>query len=544
MANRKSKGNSWSHQLCSLYSLLVLSLGLALPLVAAFQNGPASQSVIYTKVFELYLYTTAILYLLYLHWYLIRVHDPKRKQHGAVAIQKLRPGGENGLTDSAETDNQGATTLPVHLGGRGISVYLRYGVILFSIGTIIYIGFHLTEFALEIVGRCKDVSALTVTVGVVHLLFTFIQTFFVFKYHTIVVNKHLVFARFGFIHLMITNLCIWLLYVIVESSDDFFDDSKTTNSSGTATNHNDDTLGCTAIMSITERASPYLYPCVLEYNIIAAAVMYTIYNTVGTLPNISEKKPHKPSIHETMDGVSKGCDKSNVGLFLGMLVAIITLISLSIYFVLFAEAGRDGYQWLYLIPFESMMIFVLMASLIAVIVSVWKMRILDYRQEQDGGVSVFLMLTGTLGGYIGNIFVGIALLHVVYTMDTTLILTLISTFLSVIQITIQTFCIFDGGRRQVADTNHVIQKPGRSALALLLICNLCLWVIETLAVKKAFEHTTVFEDLYGNLPWKIITHATIPLIIFYRFHSAAELSGIWSRAYVPKVIEQVEVTKL
>ncbi|XP_023932537.1 uncharacterized protein LOC106173417 [Lingula anatina] len=458
MANRKSKGNSWSHQLCSLYSLLVLSLGLALPLVAAFQNGPASQSVIYTKVFELYLYTTAILYLLYLHWYLIRVHDPKRKQHGAVAIPKPRLGGENGPTDSAETDNQEDTTLPVHLGGRGISVYLRYGVI--------------------------------------------------------------------------------------QSSDDFFDDSKTTNSSGTATNHKDDTLGCTAIISITERASPYLYPCVLEYNIIAAAVMYTIYNTVGTLPNISEKKLHKPSIHETMDGVSKGCDKSNVGLFLGMLVAIITLISLSIYFVLFAEAGRDGYQWLYLIPFESMMIFVLMASLIAVIVAVWKMRILDYRQEQDGGVSVFLMLTGTLGGYIGNIFVGIALLHVVYTMDTTLILTLISTFLSVIQITIQTFCIFDGGRRQVADTNHVIQKPGRSALALLLICNLCLWVIETLAVKKAFEHTTVFEDLYGNLPWKIITHATIPLIIFYRFHSAAELSGIWSRAYVPKVIEQVEVTKL
>ena len=41
-------------------------------------------------------------------------------------------------------------------------------------------------------------------------------------------------------------------------------------------------LGCQTTFTLARRASPFLYPCVIEYSLIAAAIVYKIYQVIGT----------------------------------------------------------------------------------------------------------------------------------------------------------------------------------------------------------------------------------------------------------------------
>ena len=43
-------------------------------------------------------------------------------------------------------------------------------------------------------------------------------------------------------------------------------------------------------------------------------------------------------------------------------------------------------------------------------------------------------------------------------------------------------------------------------------------------------------EFYGELLWTFLSHSTMPLIIFYRFHSSVALVDIWSSAYKPATV--------
>ncbi len=41
------------------------------------------------------------------------------------------------------------------------------------------------------------------------------------------------------------------------------------------------------------------------------------------------------------------------------------------------------------------------------------------------------------------------------------------------------------------------------------------------------------KDFYGINLWVLLSHISLPLCIFYRFHSAVALADIWGSAYKP-----------
>ncbi|VDK41180.1 unnamed protein product [Taenia asiatica] len=67
------------------------------------------------------------------------------------------------------------------------------------------------------------------------------------------------------------------------------------------------------------------------------------------------------------------------------------------------------------------------------------------------------------------------------------------------------FLILEASRREAGETEHTISKPGRTIITFLLVLNLAMWII--------------------------ITHLSLPLIIFFRFHSTVCLADIWTNAY-------------
>ncbi|XP_013410005.1 otopetrin-1 [Lingula anatina] len=528
-----------TRQLSSLYAVFILTLGLIFPLAAVLERE-RGVNLYLAEALQVYLYLVAIAYLLYLELYLLRVYNPNRrpipKRHVIIHVEKGDPSYSKHLDPEEEgiefTDKERPE---VHHGEQGISHYLRLGAILFGVGALIYDGFRIAEFVLENGQGCRTIADLVITS--LHLIFTFIQTFFLFKHCTIVINKHKAFARFGVMHLLVTNLCVWLLYAVLETEEDYRKDTLTQSeldvNDTVKGNNSDDNgpLACFADVTITDQASPYLYPCVLEYSILAAAVTYGIYLSIGTAAPVRVKMPRiTKAIQNT---VRMGCQKSNIGLFLGILVMILTLVVLSLYFAFHNNDAieietADG---LSLILFSSLELLLLLLSLVAAIVGFFRLRSLDHRGWKWGTLNDGVMLIGTAGVYICNVLICIALFQVFLDLDVTVILSLVASLFAIFQASFQTLFISDGCRRYAKDKEQANEKPGRRSVVFLLICNLCMWIVDTLAVKKAEEHNALYADLYGNLCWKIVTHLAVPLIIYYRFHSAATLWMIWSRAY-------------
>ena len=70
--------------------------------------------------------------------------------------------------------------------------------------------------------------------------------------------------------------------------------------------------------------------------------------------------------------------------------------------------------------------------------------------------------------------------------------------------------------RFVTSEKEVEGKPGRQVVTFLLVCNLAMWMMNTLETNRADSHPIQAEFFGGHFAWPIITHISMPLAIFYR----------------------------
>ena len=70
--------------------------------------------------------------------------------------------------------------------------------------------------------------------------------------------------------------------------------------------------------------------------------------------------------------------------------------------------------------------------------------------------------------------------------------------------------------RFVTSDKEVEEKPGRQVVTFLLVCNLAMWMMNTLETNRADSHPIQAEFFGGHLAWPVITHISMPLAIFYR----------------------------
>ena len=138
----------------------------------------------------------------------------------------------------------------------------------------------------------------------------------------------------------------------------------------------------------------------------------------------------------------------------------------------------------------------------------------------------------------------------------------------------------------MTSTKSVI-KPGRQTVTFLLVCNLGLWIAynfeaqkviillnfptlfqnsefkhqkrrgfqnyfscfltmtlswKTKVCKKFPKYVPIYKffkvnatpdqvDFYGKMPWILIQRITLPLCVFFRFHSTVVLSELWKNSY-------------
>lgn len=110
---------------------------------------------------------------------------------------------------------------------------------------------------------------------------------------------------------------------------------------------------------------------------------------------------------------------------------------------------------------------------------------------------------------------------------------LLTEIFSFIQTCLQTMFVLDSSWRRCRNIEQTRKKPGRELITFLIIANMAMWTINALEKNRA-EFRPTHLQFYGDWAWTIITHISMPLAIFYRFHSTICLFEIWKNAYKVK----------
>ncbi|CAH2063365.1 unnamed protein product, partial [Iphiclides podalirius] len=138
-------------------------------------------------------------------------------------------------------------------------------------------------------------------------------------------------------------------------------------------------------------------------------------------------------------------------------------------------------------------------------------------------VLLFICLPAFFMETVFSMTATISILNVIKTVDVSVM---------VIQVIIQTALLVDGLRRCSNSRKLRRTKPGRELLMFLIISNVGMWLLNTFSYKSP-ESLDERYEFYGKVLWSILGHISLPLIMFYRFHSSVCFADIWGSAYKP-----------
>ncbi|KAK7489430.1 hypothetical protein BaRGS_00019374 [Batillaria attramentaria] len=499
-----------------MYGITIVVMGAVIPLTEIFVE---KQSAVF-EVYYIFLYCVSILFLAYVYAYLLRRNRLKTAFLSRALSRSLSFTRSFSKT-IAKPDPERIQKL--RLRKRSFSVdmsnhhtgtfYLRLGVLGFGIGSMIHSGLNFGKFfGVSEEAGCNP--AVLAVKPVLHLVFTFSQLYFIFMNSKMCIHRYKKLARFGLMHMAATNICVWFRCIVVETMheihghhhDNHDVDGHVTSTASTsslsellqnvsmatgrklhavAANGNGSAGGkaglsefnCqwTSMMSkAVDAAAPYLYPCTIEFSLMCAGILYVMWKNYA----VGQVCPLEP--RRIMSG--RRCD-----------VLIIYTVSI------FALA---------------------MAS--------WRMRNLTFHSDHKSDLEETLILISYTGLLAFNIFSLIA--SVLHTGGTRAALTIVSNLTMMIQAGFQTIFMLAGDRLSAANEREQKKKTGREFVTFLLLCNFAMWIINTFETQKP-EHNPLQVEFYGPDAWSIFSHISVPLGIYYRFHSTVCLSNIWKNAW-------------
>ncbi|XP_022185933.1 proton channel OtopLc isoform X2 [Nilaparvata lugens] len=311
--------------------------------------------------------------------------------------------------------------------------------------------------------------------------------------------------------------------------------------SSNGTNIDPETCGRVNIMgNIVQDSAPYLFPFIIEYSLIGAAVIYVMWRHIGRNPRYHGEEDLEQRLEVilsrravAMAHAHNGrmdCVGASKGLFFGLLLLVGSLICLILFFVLIHHP-QLGLLAIYLADVSHCTLMGL--SIIAIIIGFIRVQNLKFRAEEQSDLNDILLRVSAFGLFVYAVFSIIAGSLTAMTSEPNL-LVMITGILSVLQVVLQLLFIADIARRRVHLPEHDRSKPGRQVVTFLLICNVTMWIIYTFETQKVIANP-VQLDFYGFLAWAMVQRVTLPLCIFHRFHSAVTLAEIWKTSYKPRL---------
>uniref|UniRef100_A0A182MZX6 Otopetrin n=1 Tax=Anopheles dirus TaxID=7168 RepID=A0A182MZX6_9DIPT len=323
-----------------------------------------------------------------------------------------------------------------------------------------------------------------------------------------------------------------------ESLDALFPSAFVATSTAVTANATAVSCGRVNIMgTIVQDSAPYLYPFIIEYSLIGAAVIYVMWKHIGRYPKFTNEEDleHRLEVMLSRRAVVMAqqartgrvdCVGASKGLFFGLLLLVGSLICLILFFVL-VRHPQLSLLAIYLADVSHCALMVL--AIFAIIIGFIRVQNLKFRCEEQSNLNDILLRISAFGLFVYSTFSVIAGSLNAFESEPNL-LVMVTGIVAVVQVVIQLLFIADVSRRRVHLPEHDRIKPGRQIVTFLLICNISMFAIYTFEAQKVFANP-VQLDFYGFIAWSLIQRVTLPLCIFHRFHSAVTLAEVWKTTY-------------
>jgi hypothetical protein len=95
---------------------------------------------------------------------------------------------------------------------------------------------------------------------------------------------------------------------------------------------------------------------------------------------------------------------------------------------------------------------------------------------------------------------------------------------------------------QVLPPEKEFAKPGRQITIFLFLLNLAQWLVTSFEIQKV-RANLVEADFYGFMPWIIIQRVTLPLAVFFHFHSAVVFIELFKEVFTEKEDESEDISR-
>lgn len=276
------------------------------------------------------------------------------------------------------------------------------------------------------------------------------------------------------------------------------------------------------IEGVIRNAKPFMTTCVIEYALICAAVMYVMWRNVG---QVAQKRTKFRKQSFQID-----CSSSTRGLFVGLLFVVFTIITMIIFFT--KVQLQKNIEALWIFYFSDCLLYIV--SILALCIAMYKIRNLYYVVQKNKGVLLddILLIVALVGQLMFCVFSIVALRKI----DLTSGMIVVVSICRMIEVLLQTTFILMAQRLVALTPQMQAEKPGRELITFLLLSNLAMFLINTFETQKAGANQLTI-DFYGRSIWAVIVHSTVPMNIFYRFHSSVCFAEIWKSTYRVKDVE-------
>ena len=205
---------------------------------------------------------------------------------------------------------------------------------------------------------------------------------------------------------------------------------------------------CLSPMTLALKLAPYLYPCLIEYSLISAAMLYRLYTTIGQRVEEEIHVPHKK--HSSI------CDKAITGLFSGLVVFVTIAVSVCFFEFYFSTDPLKNPVTVHLYYISDSLVHIL--AVIALAISFSKITHLHFCPHTENALDRNLVLVALAGHYTMAITMILppfmSINHPAELMRLFAVYGIMYGFLTIGQVTLQVAFMLDAAQRRTIELGN------------------------------------------------------------------------------------------
>ncbi|CAG9858619.1 unnamed protein product [Phyllotreta striolata] len=535
---RQLEDEALTYIISAFYAKLLVIIGIAFSITRSITTGGSEQHDIYF----IYLYAGSILFFLYMYAVHLRtkslIYEIYRDSHELMEMYKKNSYARYG------------------------SFYFRLGVVGFGLGSFIYATLQFGQY-FEFNNNEGCPTSIRAIKPAARSSFILLQMLFIFSLSNYLdVQKSQLVSKFGLMHLVATNVSDWFHVLIESTIKDLFysvtvrhshkhihisssrnitlalEENRLLQITRIQYEQKQNCIKSNLITSTLAKLEPHLASCAVEYNLLCAMILVLIWKNSTSNKKEEASRDLSAEISRQSDSnviygrsqsqFSVDCAQTQRGLFAGILLLAVTIISLIMFFELIPVEDKIEIALLQVNIWEGTLY---LTATIAVLFSFLALRDVKINvTNTDLKLEHLLLMITQYGVFFYFLFLLIGGCMMETDFDLNGVMRILTPLIALIQSSSQTAFILDAWRRRCSNAEHIHRKPGRQLITFLLLINISLWVVNRVKNNRSAFHPNQM-DFYGILAWNIITHVSMPLVVSYRFQATVCFYEIWKHVY-------------